>query len=241
MDWVEYFRLNRENRVSVPPGAEVSLDPRLRELLVRSLQRFQKGESGDGAHLRGVAARTGDPAYEEAVLLFVREEQVHADLMARCIEAMGGELLRRHWSDALFRLSCLVSGLRAELMVILVAETIALRFFSALHKGTGDPVLRAVFAQIGQDERGHIAFHCDTLRPAISSLPAFLKGPLRLAWKHFFRLALLLVVYDHGPLLWEMGLSSGAFWRECTGAFDAVQEFVFAPLPRAQARPVEAR
>lgn len=241
MDWVEYFRLNRENRVTVPADAKVALDPALQALMVRSLQRFQKGESGDGAHLRRVAARTGDPAYEEAVLLFVREEQEHADLMARSIEAMGGRLLRRHWTDALFRLSCLLSGLRSELMVILVAETIALRFFSALHKGTDDPVLRAVFAQIGQDERGHIAFHCDSLRPALSSLPGFVKWPLRAAWKHFYRLALLLVVYDHGPLLWEIGVSSGVFWRECMGAFDAVQGFVFAPLPRTQVRPIEAR
>jgi len=241
MDWVEYFKENRANRVVVPPDAEVVVDARMRELLVRSLQRFQKGESGDGAHLRRVAARTGDVTYQEAVLLFVAEEQVHADLMACSIRAMNGQLLKRHWTDVLFRLSCLLSGLRSELMVILVAETIALRFFSALHLGTIDPLMRSVFAQIGQDERGHIAFHCDSLRPALSTLPAFLKWPLRLAWKQFFRLALLLVVYDHGPLLWEMGISSNVFWRECMGAFGVVQGFVFAPVPRPQVKRVEAQ
>ncbi len=89
-------------------------------------------------------------------------------------------------------------------------------------------MLRPIFAEIGQDERGHIAFHCDTLRPALSTLPAPVKWALRAAWKVFFRAALMLVIYDHGPLLWEMGVSSGEFWQECCRAFDAVQGFVFA-------------
>lgn len=43
-----------------------SAGARLEPALVRSLQRFQVGEDGDGAHLTDKARRAGGPAYAEA-------------------------------------------------------------------------------------------------------------------------------------------------------------------------------
>src|SRR5207244_3249905 len=110
-----------------------------------------------------------DRAYIAAIDLFVEEEQEHASLTGRVLRGLGAPLLERHWSDKAFRLLCFMSDLRMELMVILVAEVIAKRYFEILHDATNDPVLRATCAQIGHDEEGHIAFHCDSLRPAFST------------------------------------------------------------------------
>ena len=82
MDWLTYFEHNRASRTSIPWDAGMHIDERLRGPIARSLQRFQLGESGDGAHLKRLAASTGDARYMAAIDLFVLEEQEHAALMA---------------------------------------------------------------------------------------------------------------------------------------------------------------
>ena len=80
----------------------------LHRAVVASIQRFQVGESGDGAGLISKADRAGEDAglideadkaendaYSAAVRLFVAEEQNHARLLA----AAGAPTLAGHWSD----------------------------------------------------------------------------------------------------------------------------------------------
>ncbi|MEN0138128.1 MAG: hypothetical protein AAGC80_23455 [Rhodococcus sp. (in: high G+C Gram-positive bacteria)] len=73
----------------------------------RSLQKFQVGESGDGAYLMAKADAAGDTDYADAVRLFVAEEQDHARMLAALLHgpAHGGrdaaDLRRRH--DAVVR------------------------------------------------------------------------------------------------------------------------------------------
>ena len=89
-DWLSYFERNRARRMLIPWECGIIVEPHLRDPLIRSLQRFQVGEQGDGRHLRMGAAATGDPAYVAAMALFVEEEQEHARLLARLIEAEAG-------------------------------------------------------------------------------------------------------------------------------------------------------
>src|ERR1039458_6158260 len=107
IDWLAYFRQNRLDRRGVAWHEGILLDPRLRGPLVRSLARFQLGESSDGARLLAAARRlsrkTGDEAYSEAIALFIAEEQEHSRLLAKVLELMNVPLLRRHWTDSLFR------------------------------------------------------------------------------------------------------------------------------------------
>src|SRR5690606_10958263 len=86
-EWLNYFEHNRVNRLFIPWEEGANIEAHLRRPLIRSLRRFQVGESGEGRKLRRHAAQTGDPVYARAIELFVREEQEHARLM--------GELLRR--------------------------------------------------------------------------------------------------------------------------------------------------
>jgi hypothetical protein len=230
MDWVEYFTYNREHRMAIPWERGITVEPSLRSPLVRSLQRFQMGERGDGAHLKRVAATMGNSAYTRAVGLFVQEEQEHADLMARVLYSLDAPLLQRHWSDNCFRIICLLSNLHIELMVLLVAEIIAKRYFRVLYESTGDPVLKATCVQILHDEEAHVAFHSHTLHPSLSSLPGAVRCVVRVAWRLFFGVVCLVVSYDHRTLLRLSGVSFHVFQRDCLRIFDAVAGYVFTPV-----------
>jgi hypothetical protein len=235
MDWLEYFRRNRSERMIIPWELEVHVKQQLRVPLVRSLQRFQMGERGDGSHLKKVAATMNDDSYVAAISLFVEEEQGHADLMARVLHKLDAPLLKRHWSDGCFRFLCLVSGLRTELMVLLVAEVIAKGYFRGLYEATNDPVLRAVCAQIRQDEEGHIAFHADTLRSLLSTVPRPLRYVILPMWRLFFSGVCLIVAYDHRKLLRATGTPRRAFFVECGRIFDGVSRSVLVVTPATTA------
>ncbi|MDF6103118.1 hypothetical protein [Gordonia hongkongensis] len=80
-NWSEGFRVRAAQR-SEGADPQWSAGSRLDPAIVRSLQKFQVGESGDGAHLIANAAAAGDRDYEAAVRLFVAEEQNHARILA---------------------------------------------------------------------------------------------------------------------------------------------------------------
>ena len=240
MDWVQYFTQNRKNRVHIPWERGVAVEPDLRGPLVRSLQRFQIGERGDGAHLKRVATSTGNGAYMRAIDLFVEEEQEHAELMARLLCGLGAPLLQRHWSDNCFRVICLLSNLHVELTVLLVTEIVARRYFRVLYDGIDDPVLRATCVQILHDEEAHIAFHADTLRPTLSCLPAPARYAIRAAWRLFFGVVCLVVIYDHRGLLRACGIPLRVFQRDCLRIFDGMARYAFA-LPQAAGKPTQKK
>src|SRR3954468_17208598 len=116
-DWLHYFRGNTLQRMSIPWEHGIRVEPELRGPLLRSLQRFQVGEKGDGLHLLRAAARTNNPDYQAAIGLFIKEEQEHSRLLAKAIEGMGGSLLRSHWSNTCFVLLRRLLGLHMELFV----------------------------------------------------------------------------------------------------------------------------
>jgi len=227
--WLAYFAANAAHRPRIPWDAPLSVDARLRDPLVRSLQRFQVGEQGDGRHLRAAAAMTNDPAYSEAIESFVREEQGHSRLLARALARLESPLLARHWSDTCFVLLRRLAGLRLELLVLLVAEIVAQRYYPALRDGVEDAALRAAFARIADDEEGHVAFHCAYLRSTLAPLPPAAHVAIRVGWRLLFRGACLAVMLDHRGVLRGVGVSPAAFWRDCGRLFDQAADRIFAP------------
>lgn len=239
MDWQEYFLRNGEDRFPIPWEAGVHIGPSLRAPLIRSLQRFQIGESGDGAHLKSGAAQTDEAGYCEAITLFVAEEQEHSRLLGRLLQMLDAPLLGWHWSDFLFTRLRRLMGLHLELLVLLIAEVIAKRYYRAVDEGTDDPVLKAVCAQIRHDEEGHLAFHCDRLNRALGALSVPAALCVGTVWRVVFRLFCLGVIADHSGLLRAVGVPVSVFWRDCGHLFDGIAAHIFGPAPSA-GRPTES-
>lgn len=218
-DWLAYFEQNRLCRQPVIWEFDIRIEERLREPLIRSLQRFQVGEQGDGQHLRAAAGAIDDPQYSATINLFVQEEQEHSRMLAAMIRALDGTLLDAHWSDTCFVMLRRLGGLRMELFTLLVAEIIAQVYYRVLHDGVADPVLRVACAQILHDEDGHVAFHCDYLHADLMICPLFTCRLIGILWYAFFSLVSLVVIGDHFSLLHALHVSPRAFWQDCQHMF----------------------
>ncbi|MFE1949005.1 ferritin-like domain-containing protein [Streptomyces sp. NPDC059524] len=212
-DWVRDFEEARERRAALgdPDWTRGATLPRA---LVRSVQRFQVGEDGDGGALLAKAARAGDPSYTRAARLFVAEEQNHARLLAEVLGAAGAGTLRSHWSDAVFVRLRRLLGLRLELLVLMIAEVVALRYYRALRDGAPDPLLAEVAGRILADEERHVPFHCRRLREGFAGLPRPAVRLVVRGWRVLLGAAAWVVAADHGAALRRCGVTRRAFVHE---------------------------
>lgn len=231
-EWVAEFEAERERRAE-RGDPDWSRVPTLPAELTGSLQRFQLGEGGDGAELVAKAERAGDPVYARAVRLFVAEEQNHARMLARLLEAEGGGTLAGHWSDAAFVGLRRLLGLKVELLVLMVAEAVALRYYEAVRDGAADPLTSEVAGRIHADEVRHVPFHCLRLREALAPLPAPARRAAALAWRVLLTGAAALVAVDHGPALRTLGVSRRVFVADTVRSSSPMAAAMSADRPTA--------
>jgi len=224
--WVEHFEQNHQ--VHAVTDAAIDFDGRceisdaVRRPLIESIRRFQLGESGDGEQLLRKAARAGDPEYLRAARLFVAEEQHHAALLLRLLGYLDGRPMRTHWSDAVFVRLRRLMGLRTELMVLTVAEVVALSYYGGLANSGPDAVTRAVADRIVADEHPHVRFHVDRLRAGFARSRI---GARALAFAFWWVTAVgatVVVSFDHGPLLDAIGYRRTRFIRDVLADFAKV-------------------
>lgn len=184
--WADYFARNRLRRerieATVDWDATCTLPEPVRRAMAHSFQRFELGESGEGTHLLGLAERTGDPDYVEAVRLLVVEEQAHSALFGRGLRHLGAASLNDHWSDRVFTVLRRSLGLDTEIALFLVAETVALDWFEALAAHAPDAVLAGVGRRIVADEREHVRFQVDRLHRDLRPRPLGVRIGMAVAW-----------------------------------------------------------
>lgn len=188
-----------------------------REAVARSIERFELGESGDGANLKRLAAETGEPTYLRSIELFVDEEGRHARWLGLLRERFGGTKLESHWSDAAFVALRHIGGLRREICVLLTAEVVALSYYRVLPLAYDDPVLAAACDRILRDERGHVAFHRATLGCEFATMPAPARTASVLTWRAFVATTAKVVAWDHREVLELAGVSRKEFEIEVRG------------------------
>ncbi|WP_129308531.1 ferritin-like domain-containing protein [Streptomyces sp. L2] len=197
------------------------------------IQRFQVGEDGDGANLVGKADAAGDPDYARAVRLFVAEEQNHARLLARLLAAGGVPTLTGHWSDTVFVRLRRLMGLRLELLVLMIAEVVALRYYRALRDGTDDILTTEVAGRILADEERHVPFHCERLHASLAELPRATRRPVMLLWRLLLLAVTAVVAVDHGPALRRLTVGRARFVADVMASSRAVVTAVLTPRPDA--------
>ena len=235
--WVRHFERNagvqRAQEAQIDWSAPRLLDVRRRKALARSFARFELGESGDGVHLLAKAERAGDPQYTRALALLVAEEQRHSALFARGLERLGGTPLSSHWSDTAFTLLRRALGLRTELGLFLVAESVALEYFTALADGAPDPVLRDIGRHLEHDERDHLRFQVDRLRQGYAGRSALLRGAVRAALLVIGIGAAAVLATDHRAALRACGRSPlGYPWQAIRHLRAQLDLALAAPDPR---------
>jgi hypothetical protein len=212
-DWTAHFTAEAARRREAG-DPDWRRGARLPSTVWSSLQRFQVGEDGDGANLIGKAVAAGDPDYAGAVRLFVAEEQNHARLLALLLAAGGVPTLSSHWSDRIFVRLRRLFGLRLELMVLMVAELIAVPYYRAVRDGARDPLVSEVTARILADEKRHIPFHCLRLRQSLAPYPRPARALAMAAWRGLLLGVAVFVALDHGPALRDLGIGRARFARE---------------------------
>lgn len=236
-NWLDHFQrnsaLHRELESEIDWNAPVLLSEREVKAFARSFQRFELGESGDGQRLRAKAAQEGDPIYLAALELLVQEEQKHSALFRRGLERINAPTLDAHWSDAAFTVLRRMLGLRTELGLFLIAETVAMGYFTALAEHAPDPVLRGIGRRIATDEQNHIRFQIDRLRQGFHRTPGAVRAVIGLIWGVIAAGAATVMVLDHGQALRACGLSPAKFWFQATGRFQGAAKLIFA-TPKAE-------
>ncbi|MGV9250614.1 ferritin-like domain-containing protein [Streptomyces sp. NPDC003697] len=211
--WVRRFEDEHRRRQDLG-DPDWELGATLHPAVWAGIRRFQVGEDGDGANLVAKADDAGDPDYARAVRLFVAEEQNHARLLARLLAAGGVPTLTGHWSDTAFVRLRRLMGLRTELLVLMIAEVIALRYYRALRDGADDPLTADVARRILADEQRHVPFHCERLHASLAELPRPLPRPVMALWRLLLLAVSVAVAADHGRALRRLGLGRARFVSE---------------------------
>lgn len=232
--WQATFEARTGQHARLQAVALPGLDAHIRHHLRRSLAVFQLGESGDGTHLLEEAglSQAGD-AYIGALKHFVAEEQEHARMLAVVLDALDGPLLSRHWSDRLFVLARRARSLVTEVLVLLVAEVVALTYYSTLRDGLPSGELRDVFARIHDDELLHVDFHCGTLPRHLDRFERRTLSVVRIGWKALVAGAAVGVAISHGAALKAMGTSRRQFVRRVLHDRDEAAKRLFDSDRRA--------
>ncbi len=211
--WRRHFEDNARRPMPPPPPVD-AIAPRWRPALIHSLARFQVGEAGEGriAHQIDRARLDGvDADYRAALKLFVREEGRHARILAGAVRALGGQILRGHWSERLFVRGRRLAGVRLKLLALLAAEVVGIEFYRRAACRLPPGELRAQLEEIHADEAMHLEFHVDFFR-------VHLRGPgqrlcFAIGWWLVAGVASTLVVLDHGATLRALGVPTHDFAR----------------------------
>ena len=73
-------------------------------------------------------------------------------------------------------------GLRTELGLFLIAESVSMGYFEALANNAPDAALRGLGLRISTDERNHLRFQTDQLRQGFAKTPKALRIAVRGIW-----------------------------------------------------------
>ncbi|EDY20818.1 conserved hypothetical protein [Chthoniobacter flavus Ellin428] len=214
--WLHYYQQNRLNRPEPQWDLPLNEHPAIVAELARSLSHFQLGESGEGTHLLREARRThaDDPAYQEALVLFIAEEQEHARLLQKLVERYRGRLVSRHWTHTLFRLFRRALGMGFELQVLVIAELIGTAYYRLLENRSNDPVLREVCELVLRDEAKHIAFHAERFGASQTTWLPVERALWLAQFQALFLAALQVAWTDHHRTLRTLRIGRGEFQRE---------------------------
>lgn len=211
--WRDFFAA----RAARPAPQILDDDPRLASIpksVARSLAIFQLGESGGGTVIEQVRNSTlpgVDKHYAEAMGLFVAEEHRHAELLACCVRALRGELIRKNWTASLFVFGRRLIGLRLKVMMLLAAEVVGICYYHLLAAHLPRSAMKTLLQEIVEDEKAHLEFHCCFLRTQVRN--EVQRAVFTAAWRALMFAAAIVVLADHRRALRDLAIPPGVAWK----------------------------
>ncbi|NEQ51068.1 MAG: ferritin-like domain-containing protein [Leptolyngbya sp. SIO3F4] len=235
--WVQHFETNlQENRIDWDVTPQISEDEK-RQILY-SLKAWQLGETSEGKQLLAAASkyakRQNDPAYLEAIRLFIREEQKHGANLGSYLDRIGEPRSKRDLGDSLFRwVRHLNTSMECWTITVIIVEGAAQVFYQALHHATSCTLLRSICRDILQDESYHIPFQHERLFVLFRQ-----KGVYGRIWAVTWYCLLFFVTihavwFGHRRAFLAGGVSRGEFMRQMYYKFFTCLRFLHRS-PRKQ-------
>lgn len=217
--WLRRFRVNAA-RPRQQLFGPLGLPPEMHAAVVRSIQRFQLGETGEGTIVHQARAREDDlfdEATKQTVALWVREEGRHAAELADVLRALGAEPLRRHASQSLFKAARRLFGLRTKLLAIGVAEIVGIVFYRLLRDEVPSEPLAGLAAALVADEEMHLEFLGDLFARAIAVAPSsrWERARIEIGTSVILAGAVTTMLLDQRAFFAAVGVSGVELWRRC--------------------------
>lgn len=228
--WKSHFQENLKNeRVDWSTAPALTGDERA--TILYSLKAWQLGETSEGKHLlaaaRKYAARINDPAYVEAVQLFIKEEQKHGANLGRYIDTIGEQRAKSDWGDTLFRkVRYFNTSMELWTITVIIVESAAQVFYQALHDATQCPLLKQICTDILIDEAHHIKFQNERLH-IIFQRKGFYNKALTLLFYSFLFFGTIHAVWSgHRRALKAGGVDRSSFMRSMYYKFFSTLKFL---------------
>jgi hypothetical protein len=188
-----------------------------RNIVARSIQTFQLGESGQGRHILRVARehslKSGDEHYAEAMRLFIREEQRHGEYLGAFLDAERIPRIRKQWTNGVFYGLRHLVGLELTISILLTAELIAMVYYAALSKATNSATLKMICKRILKDEAAHILFQTGRLALMRNGRAWWKVRLVVLLEQWFFRGTCIAVWWTHYKVYQAAGIARRDFMR----------------------------
>ena len=182
--------------------------------VAKSLAIFQLGESGGGtiiSQARRSRVEAIDDDYADAMALFVREENRHAEILAICVRVLGGELIHENWTAKLFVWSRRLIGLRLKVIVLLAAEVVGICYYHLLASRLPSTDIGTWLSELVEDEKSHLQFHCQFLRSQVTNRRR--RWLFVMTWRTTMLAAAIAVMIDHRAAIRDLGLSYSVVWK----------------------------
>jgi hypothetical protein len=230
-DWQEWHKFFRGRSQRPLPAAEPLRKYRnLPPSLAASLAIFQLGESGGGTVVEQARCSKlphTDDDFAEAMALFVAEEHRHADILALCVDQLGGELIQKNWTAKLFVAARRLMGLRLKVLVLLAAEVVGICYYYLIACRLPVSPIRDWLEELVADEQSHLDFHCDFLRTQADR--PWKRLVFVLAWRATMLLAAVAVMIDHRAAMRDLGIERKTIWRRWMTYADLSERLVVRP------------
>lgn len=219
-DWKQYFTINQDHFDHLDADMPDELTTTEKALISSSVAQFQKGELSEGKNLKRSAdsysRNRGDMAYSDTIILFIKEEQRHAMVLAKFMRRHNIPFVRQHWVDDVFKALRRYLNFEIGIMTLLTAEVVSSVYYRGLFHATNSAMLRDICAQILRDEELHINFQSYTLRTVNEERPRVLQFAVRQVQRLLLMGTIPVVWLYHGRVMRAGGIGLFDFAQKCT-------------------------